>query len=141
MAAAMDFAEPEHVNLLRQSLRRFVAAEMPRAAARKWYPRRIALLDNFSWPSCHDPQRLGGLVRAAEACYDGALAYRTPFISGKDSLNNQFTAADGTTFEIPATLLISGLGIVPDVGRCLTMDAKAAGNVVSFLLPGMFKAQ
>jgi phosphoribosylformylglycinamidine synthase len=91
-------------------------------------PQRIALLDNFCWPSCNDSRRMGELVRAAEAAYDGALAYRAPFISGKDSLNNQFTAGDGTTIEIPPTLLISGMGVVPDVSRCVTMDAKSAGN-------------
>ena len=93
-------------------------------------PSRIALLDNFSWPGCTDPDRLGGLVRAAEACYEGAMAYRAPFISGKDSLNNQFTTTDGRTIEIPPTLLISGIGIVPDVMRCVTMDAKRAGNLL-----------
>ncbi|MCI0675606.1 MAG: phosphoribosylformylglycinamidine synthase subunit PurL [Phycisphaerales bacterium] len=93
-------------------------------------PRKIAILDNFCWPSCDDPQQLGALVRAAEACYDGAKAYRTPFISGKDSLNNQFTTEDGRTIRIPPTLLISGMGIVEDVRRCVTMDAKAAGNLL-----------
>jgi len=93
-------------------------------------PDRIAILDNFCWPSCGDPDTLGGLVRAAEGCYDGAMAYRTPFISGKDSLNNQFTTEDGSTIRIPPTLLISGIGIVPDVARCVTMDAKAAGNLI-----------
>src|SRR5262249_26875197 len=47
-------------------------------------PSHIAILDNFCWPRCDDPKQLGSLVRAAEACYDGALAYRTPFVSGKD---------------------------------------------------------
>ncbi len=93
-------------------------------------PSRIAILDNFCWPSCGDPRNLGELVRAAEACYDGAMAYRTPFISGKDSLNNQFTAEDGTTIQIPPTLLISGFGIVPDIADCITMDAKEAGNLL-----------
>ncbi len=93
-------------------------------------PRRIAILDNFCWPSCKDPRNLGSLVRAAEACYDGAKAYRTPFISGKDSLNNQFTTEDGRTIQIPPTLLITGIGIVDDVRRCITMDAKRAGNAL-----------
>jgi phosphoribosylformylglycinamidine synthase len=94
-------------------------------------PARIAILDNFCWPSCGDPQNLGALVRAAEGCYDGAKAYRTPFISGKDSLNNQFTTEDGRTTQIPPTLLISGMGIVEDVSGCATtMDAKVAGNVI-----------
>jgi phosphoribosylformylglycinamidine synthase len=93
-------------------------------------PARIALLDNFSWPSCTSERELGGLVRAAEACYDGAKAYRAPFISGKDSLNNQFATEDGETIRIPPTLLISGFGIVPDISRCVTMDAKAAGSLL-----------
>lgn len=93
-------------------------------------PSRIAILDNFCWPSCNIPENLGALVRAAEGCYDGAKAYRTPFISGKDSLNNQFTTEDGRTIQIPYTLLISGMGIVEDVHQCVTMDAKEPGNLL-----------
>ncbi len=93
-------------------------------------PERIALLDNFCWPSCREPETLGALVGAAEACYDAALAYRAPFISGKDSLNNQFVGDGGRVIAIPPTLLVSGIGIVPDVKRCVTMDAKRAGNVL-----------
>ncbi len=98
-------------------------------------PSRIALLDNFCWPGCHDPRRLGELVRAARGCHDGALAYRAPFISGKDSLNNQFSTDDGRTIEIPPTLLISGIGIVHDVRSCVTMDAKAPGNLLVLVGP------
>ena len=91
---------------------------------------RIAILDNFCWPSCDDPAMLGSLVRAAEACHDGALAYHTPFVSGKDSLSNQFTTEQGQLITVPVTLLITALGIVPDVKRCLTMDAKSEGNIL-----------
>jgi len=98
-------------------------------------PSRIAILDNFCWPSCAKPQNLGSLVRAAEGCYDGAKAYRTPFVSGKDSLNNQFTTESGRTIEIPPTLLITGVGIVPDLGRCVTMDAKSPGSRILLLRP------
>jgi len=93
-------------------------------------PSRIAILDNFCWPSCDDPQQLGALVRAAEACYDGALAYCTPFVSGKDSLNNQFTTDDGQVIAIPSTLLITALGVVSDVTRCVSMDGKSSGNLL-----------
>jgi phosphoribosylformylglycinamidine synthase len=93
-------------------------------------PARIAILDNFCWPSCDDPRNMGSLVRAAEACYDGALAYRAPFISGKDSLKNQFRTQDGRTIMIPPTLLVSGFGIVEDAERACTMDLKSAGNVM-----------
>ncbi|MCX5691130.1 MAG: AIR synthase-related protein, partial [Planctomycetota bacterium] len=98
-------------------------------------PNRIAILDNFCWPSCEKPENLGTLVRASEACYDGAMAYRTPFVSGKDSLNNQLRYEDPVTgdkrvIEIPPTLLITGLAIVNNVNRCVTMDAKSAGNTL-----------
>ncbi len=93
-------------------------------------PKRIAILDNFCWPSCDNPDELGGLVRAAEGCYDAAKAYRTPFISGKDSLNNQFATDDGRTIKVPPTLLISGMGGVTDINKCLTMDIKSAGYVL-----------
>jgi phosphoribosylformylglycinamidine synthase len=90
-------------------------------------PNRIALLDNFCWGNTDRPEVLGSLVRAAEACRDVAIAYRMPFISGKDSLNNEFHAA-GRHITIPPTLLISALGRVPDVRQCVTMDFKEAGN-------------
>src|SRR5262249_15594630 len=55
------------------------------------------------------------------------LAYGTPFISGKDSLNNEFHTGD-VQITIPPTLLISAIGIVPDVRKCVTMDLKKPGN-------------
>ena len=90
-------------------------------------PARIALLDNFCWGNTDRPEVLGSLVRAAEACRDVALAFSMPFISGKDSLNNEYTSA-GRHIVIPPTLLISALGRVPDVRRCVTMDLKEPGN-------------
>jgi phosphoribosylformylglycinamidine synthase len=95
-------------------------------------PSRIALLDNFCWGNTDRPETLGSLVRAAEACRDVALAFGTPFISGKDSLNNEFHAGD-LHITIPPTLLISALGIVPDVRRCVTMDLKKPGNHLCLL--------
>ena len=92
-------------------------------------PDRIAILDNFCWGNCEKPDRLGSLVLAAKACYDVAVAFGTPFISGKDSLNNEYATPAGT-ISIPPTLLISAIGIVDDVGQCVTMDLKEAGNPV-----------
>ncbi len=93
-------------------------------------PDRIALLDNFCWGNPSLPDRLGGLVRAAQGCHDAALAYGTPFISGKDSLNNEYVDPQGQKRAIPPALLISSLGIVPDVRQVVTMDAKHAGDIV-----------
>ncbi len=91
-------------------------------------PTKIAILDNFSWPSCKDPRNMGALVRACVGCYDAAKAFRTPFISGKDSLNNQFVTEDGRTIQIPPTLLISGFAPVVEASRAVSMDAKRAGS-------------
>ena len=98
-------------------------------------PRRIAILDNFCWGNTERPETLGSLVRAALGCRDVAVAFGTPFISGKDSLNNEFSYVDAASGEkrtvaIPSSLLISAIGQVADVGRCVTMDLKHAGNHV-----------
>jgi phosphoribosylformylglycinamidine synthase len=96
-------------------------------------PRRIAILDNFCWGHTDRPETLGALVRAALACYDVAIAWGTPFISGKDSLHNEFSyVVDGQrrTIQIPHTLLISALGQVADVRTCVTMDLKSPGNLL-----------
>ncbi len=97
-------------------------------------PSQIAILDNFCWGDTSRPETLGSLVRASLACYDLAIALGTPFISGKDSLNNEFKFqnADGqqTNIAIPPSLLISALGQVDDVKHCVTMDLKRAGNIL-----------
>ncbi len=94
---------------------------------------RTAILDNFSWGNCNKPDRLGALVQAAKACHAGALAYGTPFVSGKDSLNNEFQTDTGETIAIPPTLLISAVSVIADAALCVTADAKGAGNHVLLL--------
>jgi phosphoribosylformylglycinamidine synthase subunit PurSL len=92
-------------------------------------PSRIAILDNFCWGTTDRPETLGSLVRAALACYDVATVLGTPFISGKDSLNNEFRPIGAKEpISIPPSLLISALGQVDDVSRCVSMDLKAPGN-------------
>jgi phosphoribosylformylglycinamidine (FGAM) synthase-like enzyme len=92
--------------------------------------RRIALLDNFSWGNPEKEDRLGQLVYAVKGCYDGALGFETPFISGKDSLYNEYTTESGESFSIPPTLLISAVGIIPDVRKAVSMDVKEPGNYI-----------
>jgi phosphoribosylformylglycinamidine synthase len=97
-------------------------------------PARIAILDNFCWAGTERPEELGSLVRAALACRDLATALGTPFISGKDSLNNEFhytsDSGETRTISIPPSLLISALGQIDDVAQAVTMDLKEAGNVL-----------
>jgi phosphoribosylformylglycinamidine synthase subunit PurSL len=89
----------------------------------------VAVLDNFCWGRADRPEMLGALVRAAEACHDMSLVYGTPFVSGKDSLNNEFEV-DGKPIAIPHTLLISGMGIMPDVSKAVSMDFKDTGDSI-----------
>jgi phosphoribosylformylglycinamidine synthase subunit PurSL len=97
-------------------------------------PNRLAILDNFCWGNTDRPETLGTLVRAALACHDVAVAWQTPFISGKDSLNNEFTWVDSNNVKqsiaIPSSLLISAMGQVDDVANCVTMDLKQPGNLL-----------
>jgi phosphoribosylformylglycinamidine synthase II len=91
--------------------------------------RKVALLDNFCWGNPDKPDRLGGLVRAAQACYDIALDYETPFISGKDSLYNEFKTGHGS-ISIPPTLLISAVAVMDSVERTVTMHCKQEGDLI-----------
>jgi len=91
-------------------------------------PDRVAILDNFCWGNPRLPDRLGALVRCSRGCYDAAVEYGAPYISGKDSLNNEYTGADGDKHAIPGTLLISGLGIVPVADMTATSALKAPKN-------------
>jgi phosphoribosylformylglycinamidine synthase II len=90
---------------------------------------RVALLDNFSWGNTSRPKSLGALVRACQACYDMAVTYGTPFISGKDSLNNEFEF-EGKVISIPHTLLISAISVMEDTKKAVSMDLKKEGNLI-----------
>jgi phosphoribosylformylglycinamidine synthase subunit PurSL len=97
----------------------------------------LAILDNFCWSSSNTPERLYELKKAAEAIYDVAVAYGTPYISGKDSMFNDFRGytAKGEKVHIaaPPTLLISALGVIDDAVRAMTLDFKAEGDRIYIL--------
>ena len=100
-------------------------------------PDHIALLDNFCWSDPFNPKRLWQLKRAAEACYDGAIMYDAPYISGKDSMFNNFSGFDHTgnsvcKNDIP-TVLISAIGIMQDSDRAINMGFKKAGDLIYIL--------
>jgi len=101
-------------------------------------PDQTAILDNFSWGNCDRPDRLGALVLASKGCYDAAMANKTPFISGKDSLNNEYRVGD-QTLAIPPTLYVSALSVVPNVAKTYTMDLKRDKNLL--FLVGITKSE
>ncbi len=100
---------------------------------------RIAVLDNFCWP---DPvlspgtpdgaYKMAQLVRACRGLYDLARAYKTPLVSGKDSMKNDSTMG-GVKISVPPTLLISALGQIDDVSDALTLDVKSESDAVYLL--------
>lgn len=108
------------------AIRGLVAAGVP--------PSAIAILDNFCWCSSDDPVRLGQLKAAAFGCYDVATAFGTPFISGKDSMFNDFSGYDAAgnpvKISVPPTLLISSIGVHPDIHTAVSLDAKIEGDLV-----------
>jgi phosphoribosylformylglycinamidine synthase II len=90
--------------------------------------RQAAMLDNFCLSSPEREDVLADLVLSARGCYDAAKYFGVPFISGKDSLYNEWMDESGEIFTIPPTLLISAIGIIENVDRCVSMDLKAAGH-------------
>lgn len=97
----------------------------------------LALMDNFCWCSSNDPQKLGELKEAAKACYDYAVAYGTPFISGKDSMFNDFKGYDKDgkpiKISIPPTLMVSSISVMRDARRAVSMETKFAGDIIYVL--------
>ncbi|MBI4363530.1 MAG: phosphoribosylformylglycinamidine synthase [Candidatus Doudnabacteria bacterium] len=97
----------------------------------------FALLDNFCWCSSNEPERLYQLKQAVKACFDYAVAYETPFISGKDSMFNDFTGFDEKgqpiKISVPPTLLITGIGVIEDAIKVVSLDAKFANDLVYIL--------
>jgi len=100
-------------------------------------PEKIALLDNFCWCSSNDPKRLYDLKLAAKACYDGSIYFKTPFISGKDSMFNDFSGYNNrgqeVNISILETLLISSIGVVECIDKLVSPDLKFPGDYIYIL--------
>ncbi len=87
-------------------------------------PDQVALVDNFCWP---DPlpkksnpdaeHKLAQLVRACAGLYDAAVAFRAPFVSGKDSMKNDFIgkvkSGDTVKISVPPTVLVTAIARMP----------------------------
>jgi len=102
---------------------------------------QIALNDNFCWPSPlpsdNNPDaeyKMAQLVRANQALYDYTLGFKTPCISGKDSMSMDGMIPDVDEREhrvsAPPTIQFSAVGKIPDIRKCVTMDVKRPGDLV-----------
>ncbi len=93
-------------------------------------PDRVVLLDNFSWGDPRRPSTLGELVMAVQGCCEAAAAHAAPFVSGKDSLNNEYLGSDGQRHAVPPTLVITAIAHVPQAAHAVTPDLKLPGSVL-----------
>ncbi len=98
-------------------------------------PEFIALIDNFCWPDpLSDQHKLGELVRSCYALYEIALAYGMPFVSGKDSMKNDFVGKfkDGKDIKISVlpTLLVTAMGKVENVENLITSSFKHEHDLI-----------
>ncbi|MGF1595851.1 MAG: phosphoribosylformylglycinamidine synthase subunit PurL [Acidimicrobiales bacterium] len=98
-------------------------------------PDHLCLLDNFAWGNPTDPEALARLVAACRGCHDAALAHRAPFVSGKDSLYNEFVGPDGRPDPVTPTLVITALGVVPDLDTVPLTGVVSAGDDVWLVGP------
>ena len=117
-------SDPEHmaIAVVDEAIRNVVAVGAD--------PDRVALLDNFSWGDPRRRSTLGELVAAVAGCCTAADLYRAPFVSGKDSLNNEYLGNDGQRHAVPPTLVITAVAHVPDADACTSADLTAPGNAL-----------
>ncbi len=98
-------------------------------------PDQLSLLDNFAWGKPTNPETLGQIVAACRACHDAALHFNAPFVSGKDSLYNEFVRPDGTPDPVAPTLVITAVGIVDNPGTVPLTGVVKPGNDIWLVGP------
>ena len=110
-----------------------------RRSATPWSPApthsQLSLLDNFAWGNPHRPEALAGLVAACRGCHDAAIAHGAPFVSGKDSLFNEFVYEHGSPDPVTPTLIITAVGIAEDINRIPSTGIVANGNDIWLVGP------
>ncbi|MCX7716336.1 MAG: AIR synthase-related protein, partial [Endomicrobia bacterium] len=102
---------------------------------------KIFLLDNFCWGELNR-KNLAELFICCETAKNVAIKFATPFISGKDSLNNYYILGRKKK-SIPSTLLISAVGIIEDIKNVKTAYFKSPDNcifLIGKLEPNLKKA-
>ena len=108
-------------------------------------PNHLGGVDNFCWPTIeyHPTNNPDGrykaaqLVRANWALRDYCLSFRIPLLSGKDSMyiDGNLEGPYGERHKVSGmpTFLFTVCSVVEDVSKCITMDAKFAGDLVYIL--------
>jgi len=99
-------------------------------------PEKVALVDNFCWPdpiqsenNLDGEYKLAQLVRAARGLYDLSVEYGAPFVSGKDSMKNDYHGPDGKVSILP-TVLVTAMGHVSKMSHVTTSIIKSKNAYV-----------
>jgi phosphoribosylformylglycinamidine synthase len=98
-------------------------------------PDQLSLLDNFAWGKPTNPETLGQIVAACRGCHDAAMHFNAPFVSGKDSLYNEFVRPDGTPDPVAPTLVITAVGIVDNPATMPLTGVVKPGNDIWLVGP------
>jgi len=108
-------------------------------------PEHIGGVDNFCWPNIqYHPEnnpdgkfKAAQLVRSCKALKEMCLAYGIPLLSGKDSMyvDGHLSGKYGETHKVSAleTMQFSVIGVIENIEKCVTMDAKMPGDPVYVL--------
>jgi phosphoribosylformylglycinamidine synthase len=78
---------------------------------------------NFGNPE--KPEKMGEFYEACRGLGDAARALKLPFMSGNVSFYNESVKT-----SVPPTPEIMGIGIVPDIRKCVTSDFKSEKNPI-----------
>lgn len=88
-----------------------------------------SLINNYIWPF-PDAESLWSLDQSVDAVVDVMKIFKTPVISGKDSLSSTYRGKDGSVIKIPPALCISVFGKIADVTKTATSDFKKVGSTI-----------
>ncbi len=76
------------------------------------------------------PRVMGALDKSVDALVSCVHEFKSPIISGKDSLSSTFKQADGTILESPYNLIITVAGKIPNVEKTISTDIKKPGSTL-----------
>ncbi len=84
-----------------------------------------ALLDCLNFGNPEKPEKMGEFYEACRGLGDIAKELNLPFMSGNVSFYNESVKT-----SVPPTPEIMGIGIVPDIRKCITVDLKSERNPI-----------
>lgn len=134
LGVALSIAINPHITTLnpRRMSRWIISQSLAKLAASGADVSKAALLDNFSWGNPSKQEVLGELVESLLGCRESVEGFKIPFISGKDSLNNEYKEAN-KEISIPGTLLLTAVAPIRDVRGAVNYGFNSEGSLVFYI--------